>query len=72
MHVAFKAASSWFLFHEVVKNSCSQSLIDQQVKFFLENKMHDKTVTVNSTNNAVKYYEFPHICRISKDITRKL
>ena len=34
--------------------------------------MHDKTVTVDSTNNAVNYYEFPHICRISKDITRKL
>ena len=34
---------------------CSLSFIDKQVKFFLENKINKKKVTVNATNNVVRY-----------------
>ena len=73
-------SSSWFLFHEKVgkikhyleSNSYSLSFIDKQVKFFLENKTNEKTVTGNAINNVVKYYKLPHIGHIPTDIKPKL
>ena len=60
---AFMISSSWFLFHEETvkikhylgKNSYPLSFVDKQVKFFLENKINEKSDTVNATNNVVKY-----------------
>ena len=50
-------SSSWFLFHEEVvkikryleKNYYPLSFVDKQVKFFLENKINEKSDTVNAT-----------------------
>ena len=51
---------SWFLFHEEVveiKHYLEKFLShDKQVIFSLENNMNYKIVTVNCTNNVVKYY----------------
>ena len=33
------------------------SFIDKQIKLFLDNKMDDENVTVNSSNIVVKYYK---------------
>ena len=35
------------------------------MKFFLENKINEKSVTVNATNNIVKYYKLTYIGHIS-------
>ena len=72
--------SSRFLFHEEVvkikhyleKNSYSPSFVNKQVKFFLENKINEKSDTVNAINNAVKYYKLPYIGHISTDVKRKI
>ena len=80
MHRAFTISSSWFLFHEVVvkikhyleKNSYPLSFVDKQVKFFLENKINEKSDTVNATNNAVKCYKLSYIGHISTDVKRKI
>ena len=68
----------WFLFHEVVeikhhleKNSYPLSLVDKQVKFFLENKINEKSETVNAAKNVVKYYKLPYIGHVSTDVRRK-
>ena len=45
-------------------HSCFQSFVDKQVKFFLENKINEKSDTVNATNNLVKYYKLPDIGHI--------
>ena len=54
--------SSWFHFHVKIKhylekNSYPLSFVDKQVKFFLENKINEKSVTANATNNVVRYYK---------------
>ena len=62
-------SSSWFLFHERIvktnqnleKNSYPLIFVDEQVKFFDENKMNNKIVTDNSTNDVVKYCKSPSI-----------
>ena len=41
-------------------------------KFFLENKIKEKRVAINSTNNVVRHYKLPHIDHISTDIKRKI
>ena len=58
-------SSGWFLFHEVVeikhyleKKSYPLSLVGKQVKFFLENKINEKSETVNATNNVVEYLNY--------------
>ena len=68
----------WFLFHEVVeikhhleKNSYPLSLVDKQVKFFIENKINEKSETVNANNDVVKYYKLPYIGHISTDVKHK-
>ena len=43
-----------------------------QVKFFLENKSNEKSVTVNDINNVVKYYKLPYIAHISTDVKRNI
>ena len=35
------------------------SFIDKQIKSFLDNKMDDENVTLNSSNIIVKYYKWP-------------
>ena len=73
-------SSSWFLFHEEVveikhyleKHSGLLSFVDKQVKFYLANKINEKSVTVNATNNVVKYYKLPYIGHISTDVKRKI
>ena len=80
LHRAFMIKSSWFLFHEEVvkikhyleKNSYPPSFVNKQVKFFLENKINEKSDTVNATNNFVKYYKLPYIGHISTDVKRKI
>ena len=66
LYHAFMISSSCFLFHEeVVKIKLyleksviyPLSFVDKQVKFFLENKINEKSVTVNATGNVVKYYK---------------
>ena len=60
-------SSSWFLFHDEVvkikyyleKNSYPLSFLDKQVNFFLENKIKEKSDTINATNNVVEYYKLP-------------
>ena len=54
-------SSSWFLFHEEIakithyleKNSYPLGFVDKQINFFLENKINEKRVTINATNNVV-------------------
>ena len=80
LHRAFIISSSWFLFHEEVvklkhyleKNPYPLSAVVKQVKFFLENKINEKSVTVNSTNNVIKYYELPYIGHILTHVKRKI
>ena len=80
LHRAFMIGSSWFLFHEDVvktkhyleKNSYPLSFVDKQVKLFLENKVNEKSVTVNAIINVVKYYKLPYIGHISTDVKRNI
>ena len=73
-------SSSWFLFHEEIvkikhyleKNSYPLGFVDKQIKFFLENKINQKSVTINATNNAVRYYKLPNIGHISTDVNRQI
>ena len=73
-------SSTWFIFHEEIvkikhyleKNSYPLDFVDKQIKFFLENKINEKRVTINATNNAVRYYNLPYIGHISTDIKRKI
>ena len=73
-------SSSWFLFHEEVvkikhyleKNSCPLRFVDKQVKFFLANKINEKSVTANATNHVVKYYKLPYTGHISTDVKHKI
>ena len=54
------------------KNSYPLSFVDKQVKFFLKNKINEKSDTVNVTNNVMKYYKLPYIGHISTDVKRKI
>ena len=80
LHRAFIISSSWFLFHEEViktkhfieKSSYFLSFVDKQVKFFLENKINEKSDTVNTTNNVAKYYKLPFLGHISTNVKRKI
>ena len=73
-------SSSWFLFHEEVakikryleKNYYPLSFVDKQVKFFLENKINEKSDTVNATKNVAKYYKLPYIGHISTNVKRNI
>ena len=73
-------SSSWFLFHKEIvkikhcleKNSYPLSFVDKQVKFFLENKVNEKSDTVNATNNIAKYYKLPYTGHNSTDVKRKI
>ena len=64
LHRAFMISDSLFLFHEEVvkikhyskKNSYPLSFVDKQVKLFLENKINEKSDTVNATKNVVNVY----------------
>ena len=61
LHCACLISSSWFLFHEEIakimhyleKNSYPLGFVDKQINFFLENKINEKRVTTNTTNNVV-------------------
>ena len=72
-----------FFFHEEVvkikrylqkkkKNSYPLSFVDKQIKFFLENKINEKSDRVNATKNVLQYYKLPYICHILKDVKRKI
>ena len=73
-------SSSWFLFHEEIvkikhyleKTSYPLGFVDKQIKFFLENKINEKRVTINATNNAVTHYKLPYFGHISTDVKRKI
>ena len=54
------------------KNSYPLSFVDKEVKLFLENKINQKSVTVNATNNVVKYHELPYVGHISTDVKCKI
>ena len=79
LHCAFMISSSWFLFQEefvkikyyLEKISYPLSFVDEQVKFFLENKIDEKSGTGNATNNDIKYYKLRSIGHISTYIKRK-
>ena len=79
MHHTF-ISSSWFLFHEEIakikyhleKNSYPLSFVDKEVNLFLENKINEKSGTVNATNNVVKYYKLPYIGHTSTDVKHKI
>ena len=66
-------SSSCFLFledvvkikHYLEKDSCPTIFVDKQVKFFLENKINEKSVTANATNNVV----FKFVCPGCKPVT---
>ena len=45
---------------------------DKQLKFFLENKVNQKRVTINATKNVVRYYKLPYIDHILTDVKRKI
>ena len=42
------------------------------MEFFLENKINEKSDTVNAINIAAKYYKLPYIGHISVDFKRKI
>ena len=73
-------SSSWFLFYEEVvkikhyleKNSYPLGFADKQVKLFFENKINEKSDTVNSTKNILKYYKLPYIGHISTNVKCKI
>ena len=70
--------SSWFLFHKKIvkikqfleKKSYPLGFVDKQVKFFLKNKINEKSVTDNTTNNIEEYYKLPYISHISTNINK--
>ena len=80
LHRAFIISSSWFLFDEetvkvkdyLEKNSYPMGFVDKQIKFFIENKINEKRITINATNNAVRYYKLPYIGHILTDVKRKI
>ena len=73
-------SSSCFLLHEEVvkiKHYLKEkfyplSFVDKQVKFFFENKINEKSDTVNATNNVFKYYKLAYNGHISTDVKRKI
>ena len=73
-------SSSWFLFHEEIvkikhyfeKYPYPLSFVDKQVKLFLQNEIIEKSVTINATNNVVKYYKLTYIGHFSTDLKRKI
>ena len=42
------------------------------MKFFLKNRVNEKRVTINATNNAARYNRLPYIGYISTDVKRKI
>ena len=42
------------------------------MKFFLKNRVNEKRVTINATNNAARYNRLPYIGHISTDVKRKI
>ena len=72
--------SSWFLFHKKIvkikqfleKKSYPLGFVDKQVKFFLKNKINEKSVTVNTTNNIEEYYKLPYISHISTNVKLRI
>ena len=46
--------------------------VDKQIKFFIENKINEKRITINAKNNAVRYYKLPYIGHILTDVKRKI
>ena len=75
LHHAFMISSSLFVFHEEVikikhyleKNSYPLSFVDKKVKFFTENKINEKTDTVDATNNVL-----PYVFHVSTDVKCKI
>ena len=73
-------SSSWFLFHEEIvkikhyleKNLYPLGFVGKQIKFFLDNKINEKRVTINATSNTFRNYQLPYICHISADVKRKI
>ena len=71
---------SWFLIYEEVvkikhylqKNSYLLGFADKQVKLFLENKINEKSDTVNATKNVIKYYKLAYIGHISANVKAKI
>ena len=43
------------------KNPYSLSFVDKQIKLFLENKINEKSDTVNATKNVLKYNKLPYM-----------
>ena len=56
----------------IKKNSYPLLFVDKQVKFFIENKINEKSIIINTTNNVVRHYKLPHIGHISTDAKRKI
>ena len=48
------------------------SFVDKQVKLFLENKINEKSDTVNVIKNVAKYYKLPYISHISTFFKRNV
>ena len=76
----FMISSGGFLLHEEIakmkhyleRSSYPLAFVDNQIKFFLENKTNEKRVTINATNNVVRYYKIPHSGHFSKDVKRTI
>ena len=58
--------------HYLEKNSYPLGFVDKQIKFFLENTINEKRVTINAINNVVKHYKLPYIGHISTDAKSKI
>ena len=56
----------------ILKNSYPLRFVDKQIKFFLETKINEKSIRINTTNNIVRHYKLPHIGHISTDVKRKI
>ena len=73
-------SGSWFFFHEEIvkiKHYLGRKLIPcalliSKLNSFLRTKKNEKRVTIDATNNAVRYYKLLYIGHISTDVKRKI
>ena len=62
----------WFIRIYITVSQVRDFCLNFTRLFFLENKINEKMVAINATNNVVRYYKLPHIGHISTDVKRKI
>ena len=69
LNIIYKKTLTKTLFEHYLQK---KDFADKQVKLFLENKINEKSDTVNATKNIIKYYKLAYIGHISANVKRKI